>query len=175
MNHPPDHVGKEDKPKLLLLMVTSSVSMVFFTGQIKFLLESGYNVAVVCSPGWKNPDEVPYYPISMEREISPLNDLISLYKLVTLFSRISPQIINAGTPKAGMLGMIAAYLCRVPRRIYTCHGLRLETLTGWKKSILTMTEKVTAFCAHKVVCVSESLRKKYVDLQFTHPDKVLGQ
>ena len=171
MNYPSNHIRKDNKP-LLLLIVTSKGSMSFFAGQIRFLLQSGFNVAVVCSPGWDNPDEVPYYPISMEREISPLKDLVSLFKLVRLLLRIRPEIVNAGTPKAGLLGMTAAYVCRVPLRIFTCHGMRLETLTGWKKVILTMTEKLTAFCAHHVVCVSESLRQKYIALQITQADKV---
>ena len=170
MNHSSRN-KKEEKP-LLLIMVTSSISMIFFTGQINYLRQSGFNVAVVCSPGWDNPDEVPYYPIAMEREISPLKDLISLYKLVILFWQLRPQIVNAGTPKAGLLGTIASFLCRIPVRIYTCHGLRLETLTGWKKTVLTLTEKTSAFCATTVVCVSESLRRKYIAMQFTNAQKV---
>jgi len=132
------------KKPLLVLVVTSFVSMDIFKGQIDFMRESGFDISVICSPGWGNQEGVSYYPVPMEREIDFQKDFCSLWQLIRLFQKIKPDIVNAGTPKAGLLAMIAAYFCQVPIRLYTCHGLRLETLTGWKKNLLTVTEKVAA-------------------------------
>ncbi len=161
------------KKHKLLIAVTSPVSMTFFKGQIRYLQNTGFDVVIVCSPGWRKTDDVEYYPIVMEREISLLRDLYSLCHLVWLFVKIKPTIVNVGTPKAGLLVTIAAFLCRVPIRIYTCHGLRLETLNGFKRMLLVMTEKVAARCSHRVVCVSESLRQKYIDIGFSTKEKII--
>lgn len=147
---------------VLAVAVTAPVSMAFFQGQLDFLCQAGFEIVVICSPGWDSPAGIRYYPIPMKREISLLSDLQSLLRLIRLLMKLKPDLINAGTPKAGLLGMLAAYLCRVPVRVYTCHGLRLETLAGIKRLILTMTEKVAAFCAQRVICVSPSLREKVV-------------
>ena len=158
---------------VLALAVTSHVSTDFFTGQFDYLMQAGFDVAVICTPGWNPPPGVAYYPVDMEREISPLKDLRSLWRLIRLLSRIRPDIINAGTPKAGLLVSVAAFVCRIGARVYTCHGLRLETLTGFKKTLLTATERITAFCVQRVVCVSPSLRQKVVELGLTSADKAV--
>ncbi len=69
--------------------------------------------------------------------------------------------------------MIAARLAGVPVRIYTLRGLRLETATGTARRVLTMTEKVACGCAHHVVCVSDSLRSRAIDLGLVPESKAL--
>ena len=79
--------------------------------------------------------------IPMERELSPLKDLVSLLRLYTVLRRLRPAIVNAGTPKAGLLGMIAACAVGVPVRIYFLLGLRLETTHGVKRFVLGVAER----------------------------------
>ncbi|MDR3572610.1 MAG: sugar transferase [Anaerolineaceae bacterium] len=161
----------DDKP-LLVMAVTAHINMLLFKGQIDYLQKAGFEVAVVCSPGWDNGEGAQYYPVAMEREIALWKDLKSLYSLIKLFRRIKPTIVNAGTPKAGLLVGLAAFITRVPVRVYTCHGLRLETLSGWKRIMLTVTEKITAYCAQQVVCVSPSLHHSYIALNLAPEQKV---
>ena len=56
------------------------------------------------------------------------------------------------------------------------HGLRLETSRGFKRRILALMERLTARCAHRVMCISPSLRELYVHLRLAPPEKlrVLG-
>ncbi|CQR74719.1 Capsular glucan synthase [Sporomusa ovata DSM 2662] len=167
-----NNLFEESRKPLLVLAVTSHISMDFFKGQIDFLQKAGFAIAVVCSPGWDNIDGVKYYPIAMEREISVFKDILSLCFLIKLFLKIKPTIVNAGTPKAGLLVSIAAFICKVPIKIYTCHGLRLETAVGWKRKLLVITEKISGFCADRIVCVSNSLRCKFIKLQLASEKKV---
>ena len=97
-------------------------------------------------------------PVSISREISPWRDAVSLFRLWRLFLRLKPDIVNAGTPKAGLLGMLAARLAGVPVRVYTQRGLRLETCTGWKQGLLLWVEWLACACADRVICVGSSLR-----------------
>jgi glycosyltransferase involved in cell wall biosynthesis len=77
-------------------------------------------------------------------------------------ARVRPDIISAGSPKAALLGLVSAVLLRVPVRVYVLRGLRLETVRGPLRWILGAVEWVTSACAHRVICLSESLRQKYV-------------
>jgi glycosyltransferase involved in cell wall biosynthesis len=80
------------------------------------------------------------------------------------------------TPKAGLLGSLAAMLCRVPVRIYFLRGLKLETCAGIKHRILLATERIASACAHVVLCNSDSLRNRALDLGVASKTKlcVLG-
>ena len=60
--------------------------------------------------------------VPMEREISPLNDFVSLVRLIRLFRRCRPDAICAGTSKASLLGLLAARIVRVPRGFTCCTG-----------------------------------------------------
>jgi len=101
--------------------------------------------------------------VPMEREISPAADGVSLARLGATLRKLRPDIVNASTSKAGLLGMIAAKTLGVPARVYLLRGLRLETERGAKRKILGLAERVAVSCAHEVVCVSESLRRRFVE------------
>lgn len=167
----------------ILFIVTSPITIPsVLGGQMRFLREAGFEVTVVSGPGPQldalgATEEVITHGIEMEREISPWSDLKSLFRLHRYIRQIKPDVVNVGTPKAGLIGGLAAFLARVPRRVYTLHGLRLETAAGWKRIVLGMTERVSAFCAHRVVCVSSSLRNKAIHLRLVSKPKavVLGR
>ncbi len=69
--------------------------------------------------------------------------------------------------------MIAAYLAGVPVRIYTQRGLRLETCSGWRLWLLTMTERLAGFCADRVLFVSPSLRATCLERKLVREAKAL--
>jgi glycosyltransferase involved in cell wall biosynthesis len=55
--------------------------------------------------------------------------------------------------------MIAGKLLGIRNRIYTCRGFRFEHEKGFKRKLLVAMEKITASCAHQIVCISPSVRK----------------
>jgi glycosyltransferase involved in cell wall biosynthesis len=156
----------------LVYIVTSAPSVMFLRGQLKYMRERGFDVVVIAAPGdehrvIKEREEVSTVSVPMEREISPFKDLVSLIRLYTVLRQLRPAIVNAGTPKAGLLGMIAACVAGVPVRIYFLLGLRLETTRGIKRFVLGIAERCASAFAHSVICDSESLRRLYVNLGFT--------
>src|SRR5699024_6688683 len=76
---------------------------------------------------------------------------------IKVIKRSNPDIINYGTPKASLIISIAAKVLKVPNRIYTCHGLRYETLTGIKRRMLILSEKIIIKNSTKVLSVSQSV------------------
>lgn len=152
----------------------------FLAGHLRHLSELGYDVHVVASrsPGLfraADASGATAWPIEIPREISPLKDFKAVLQLCALFRRIRPHIVNAGTPKAGLLGMLAARITGVPVRIYMLRGLRLETCRGWKRRLLSLTEWIASACAHRVVSVSPSLGKLYVESGLCPSEKLFDE
>ncbi|MCA9151488.1 MAG: glycosyltransferase, partial [Planctomycetales bacterium] len=73
-----------------------------------------------------------------------------------------PHIVHAHTPKAGLVGMLAATRCQVPVRIYHLHGLRFETTRGLRRTVLQCAERLACQLAHRVLSVSQSVRDRAV-------------
>ncbi len=154
-------------PKIACIATDPLTVRAFMVGQLGFLRQQGFEVTLIAAPGaglkeTADREGVRVIPVPMSREIAPAQDWKSLRHLTEVLKEIQPDIVNAGTPKAGLLGMLAATWAKVPIRIYTLHGLRMETATGVKRLLLTTTERVATRCAHKVVCVGPSLRDAFV-------------
>ena len=149
-------------------VVTVDLAVKFFEGQSAFLAANGFHVDAICSPGTRlealRRQGITPWAVPIEREISPGRDLLSLWRLWRLFRRIRPDIVVAGTPKGGLLGILAARLAGVPHVQYFLHGLRLETTTGIKRRILMAAEWTSCHAAQSVRCVSPSLLARTVAL-----------
>ncbi len=113
--------------------------------------------------------------IEMERRISPIKDLASLFKIIQVFRKEKPYIVHSMTPKAGLLCMMAAWLTRVPLRIHTFTGLVFPSTTGIKRQILMFTDRITCLCATHVIPEGEGVKNDLQDNHITKkPMQVLG-
>jgi len=156
-----------DRPRLVIA-VNSSIAIGFLQGQLEYFQDRGFD-ATVLSPDrrkgeWEvaRPEGVPIIEVPMEREIAPVRDVVSLWRLWRVMRALCPAVTNVGTPKAGLLGGLAAWLNRVPCRFYTLHGLRFETTKGLKRRLLIYAERLACRFAHRVICVSQSVREKAI-------------
>lgn len=169
-------VDVSDRPSIVL-GITHSQTCLVLTGRLRALREAGFHVTLISSPGplldrIALHEGVDHLAIPMKRGMAPLSDLVSVVRLWRALRRLRPDITEFSTPKAGLLGNLAAWLCRVPIRIYLLRGLRLETSSGVKRQILSATERLAAACAQHVVCNSESLRAKALALRVAASGKL---
>lgn len=162
-------------------IVTVPGTLGFFRGQFDYFRVHGYDVSVVASPTANFAQmleelSVQGHGVPMERGISVWRDLLSLVHLWRLLRRERPDIVNGHTPKGGFLSMFAAWLARVPVRVYHLHGLRYETTRGLKRRILMMIEKLSCLFAHRILAVSHSVAEKAIGhgLCSSSKIKVLG-
>jgi glycosyltransferase involved in cell wall biosynthesis len=81
--------------------------------------------------------------------------------------------VHAHTPKGGLLGMISAAVTHVPVRIYHMRGLPYMTAKGRKRALLKMTERVSCALAHRVICVSHSIRDVAIQDRICQPKKIV--
>lgn len=154
---------------------------VFCNGLLKDLQENeGYEVVVVSSPGEAmrqiaEREGVKTVEVPMQRHISPVKDLVSLFKMIKVFRREKPQMVHSITPKAGLISMMAAWVCRVPVRLHTFTGLVFPTASGLKQKILIFTDRLTCACATHIVPEGEGVKKDLINFKITRkPLKVLG-
>jgi glycosyltransferase involved in cell wall biosynthesis len=59
---------------------------------------------------------------ALSREVSPLDDLVSLARMIQLVRHVRPDIVHTHMAKAGTVGRLAAHICGVPLIVHTYHG-----------------------------------------------------
>ncbi|WP_288883513.1 glycosyltransferase family 4 protein [Pedobacter panaciterrae] len=146
-------------------------------GQLRFMSEQGFEVMGVSSSGEeleevRMTEGVQTVAIEMTRTISPIKDLKALFQLVKLFRKEMPDIVHTHTPKAGLLGMMAAKITGVPHRLHTVAGLPLTVATGAKRILLNFIERLTYACATNVYPNSYGLEKIILEHKFTTTTKL---
>jgi glycosyltransferase involved in cell wall biosynthesis len=136
-------------------VATSDVSVwILLLDQIKALEADGHQVVAVCAPGpWVESVRragVTVHTVPMEREISPLHDVRSAAALARCFRQHKFDVVHTHTPKAGLIGPIAARLARVPKVVHTVHGLLFhDRMRRSRQAMFWVPEKITAtLCDH---------------------------
>lgn len=153
----------------------------FCRGLLSELQErEGYEVVAISSSGEaldeiREREKVRTIAVAMQRHISPVKDLRSLWKLIHAFHKEKPDMVHSMTPKAGLLCMLAAWVCRVPVRIHTFTGLVFPTSTGLKRKILMATDWLTCACATHVIPEGEGVKNDLVNNKISRkPLRILG-
>ncbi len=164
-------------PPTILVGVTHAQTCLVLGARLRALRNAGFHVLLLSSAGplldiTAAREQVERIELPMQRSIAPFADLVSLYRLWRLIGKCRPDLVEFSTPKAGLLGTLAAWLRGVPRRVYMLRGLKLESTSGLKRRILLATERLAARCAHVVVCNSESLRAEALALRIAPMKKL---
>ncbi len=153
--------------------------LAFCRGQLRELRRQ-YDVVALSSPGHEldelaHTEGVRAIGIPMERRISPLRDLLSLWRIYRTFRRERPDMVHSMTPKAGLLCMMSARLAGVPLRVHTFTGLLFPTARGVRRRLLMLTDRLTCACATHIIPEGEGVRADLLAFGITKkPLCVLG-
>ena len=164
------------KPTLIRITTVPMSLDKLIEGQMSYM-KSHFEVLAISSPG-KLLEEVgikegvPVTAVKMTRKITPIQDLISVYMLYMIFKKKRPHIVHTHTPKAGIVGSLAAYLAGVPIRLHTVAGLPLLESRGLKRILLNLVEKLTYACSTHVYPNSYVLKEIILKNRFTQPNKL---
>lgn len=120
----------------------------------------------------KEREGIRMHAVEMQRNIAPLADFVSLWKLYRFFRKEKPDIVHTHTPKAGLLGMLAARLAGVPVRLHTVAGMPLMGVQGAKRKLLAGIERLVYACAHYVYPNSNGLKDFIIEQNFCDPKKL---
>ena len=164
--------------KKLIRITTVPISFkVLLKGQLRFMASNGFDVKGVSSEGEelkevRENEGIVMEAINMSRKITPFQDLKSLGEMWNFLRKEKPQIVHTHTPKAGIIGMLAARLAGVPHRLHTVAGLPLMEATGTKRKILNFVEKLTYSSATMVYPNSKGLYDFILQNNFTQSNKL---
>lgn len=153
----------------ILHVVNISFVIPFFLGkQLNWFSERGNKEYIVCSDSeelkkFSEEYSFEYRAIDVLRKISITKDLKAVWKTANYIREINADIVTGHTPKGGLIAMLAAYITRVPNRIYFRHGLVYETSHGVKRSLLVNIDRLASKLATQVVCVSPSVARRSIE------------
>lgn len=177
--------NSSSKSKLIRITTVPQSLKSLLKGQLHYM-SSRYEVLAiaseksylkdVCLKDVEHQEQVKTIAVNMSRQIDVFRDIIALITLFIILKKEKPTIVHTHTPKAGLLGMLAAKFAGVPVRLHTVAGLPLVETQGFKRRLLELIEKITYSCAHKVYPNSKGQSKYIIDHKFTNPTKlkVLG-
>lgn len=164
-------------PKLIRITTVPLSLKLLLAGQMKFMKSNGWEVIMVSSDGREvqqvvRAEGVQHEVIPFTRKITPFQDLICIWKLYQLFKREKPDIVHTHTPKAGLLGMIAAKFSGQKIRIHTLAGIPYMAAEGTKKGLLVQVEKWTYSSSTEVWPNSEGLKSFVLEEKLCEPEKL---
>lgn len=166
--------------KKIIRSTTVPSSLDTFCNGLLNELSKEYEVIALSSPGVRLDkvgirEGIRTISVPMERRIALFKDIKSLLLLISKFYKERPDIVHSMTPKAGLLCMIASWICRVPVRIHTFTGLVFPTSEGLQKKILMLTDWLTCACATHIIPEGEGVKNDLLNHGITRKNiKVLG-
>lgn len=163
--------------KLIRITTVPMALRYLLPGQMRFMVAQGFDVMMISADGKELPEvlemeQCRHTIVPMTRKITPWQDLKCLWQLIIILKKEKPDIVHTHTPKAGLLGMMAARLCAVKCRIHTVAGLPLMVEKGNKYRLLKFIEKVTYAMANQVWPNSQSLKQFITDQKLCNADKL---
>jgi glycosyltransferase involved in cell wall biosynthesis len=168
---------QQNKPKLVRITTIPIALRNLLAGQMRFMGNHGFDVQMVSADGPEiaelmQRENCVHHTVPMTRSITPWQDLLAVWKMAKLLRQLQPAIVHTHTPKAGLVGMLAAKLAGVPHRIHTVAGLRFETTSGFKQWLLKTTEKITYAAATKVWPNSPTMMQTLIDAKLAPASKM---
>jgi glycosyltransferase involved in cell wall biosynthesis len=158
----PDSRQEAASPARVALVVTSTLVVRWFLLEHLRTLARFYSVTLIVNND--APELAALLPcrivsLQLERDIAPLADLRAFAGLWRHFRAERYQLVHTLTPKAGLLGMLAAWLAGVPVRLHTFQGEVWVTRRGALRWLLKNLDRLLARLATDLLVVSASERE----------------
>ena len=161
--------------KIASLTTISATVRAFYRGQFEALNEVGVETTVICAPDSDLtcflPDGVRLIPVGFTRVVNPLKDLAVIWCLYRLFRQEQFDLVQYATPKAALLGSLAAFAARIPVRLYLLWGLYYEGQTGLRRKILACIEWLIGRLSTHVLPNSHEMMRTLVEQKIISQSK----
>ena len=163
--------------KKLVRITTVPISLEkLLEGQLGFMKPHFEVVAISAEKekleAYGKKEGVRVFPLELTRKITPIKDIAAVFKLYRFLKKEKPSIVHTHTPKAGIVGMTAAWFARVPNRLHTVAGMPLMEASGFKRKVLNFVEKLTYRFATEVYPNSKGLYDFIIAENFTKASKL---
>ncbi len=139
--------------KKLLYIVTEPTHMQSLILPLMERMNEEFDIVCICSADNVHIDARKVGVRTLKLPIHSLSLWQSLKNLWFLWRTLrheKPDIVHTLTPKAGLLGMSAAFLARIPARMHTFSDLIFPRMRGLSRLIPWMTDVVTCLLANVI-------------------------
>lgn len=160
-------------------VATSDMSVkLLLAGQIRAMQQAGWDVTAICAPGpWveeARASGIPVREVPMVRRFSPTQDMRSFVALIRAFREGGYDVVNTHTPKAGIIGPLAARIAGVPAVIHTVHGFLFhDRMPRRQRLAFAAVERFTAATSHALFFQSREDEATARDRGFLPDDALL--
>ncbi|WP_182407319.1 glycosyltransferase [Psychrobacter sp. GP33] len=165
------------KDKICVIFSTSLSIKTLYVGQVDYLVSHGFDVSVIASPG--NEHEIILQeggrsvPIPIERNPDVVKDFFSLIKVWLHFLSNRYDLIIISTPKASLIGGLAAYFSLHKNVLFVVRGRAYENFTGKKYTAYKFLDKVICSIASNVQFISNEMMESYISEKVCINDKAI--
>ena len=149
------------------------------------LAERGYDTTLVAGSLARGEDSMAFVAEAhgvevvkideLHREISPLRDLVAVFRLARLIRAERPQILHTHTAKAGAIGRLAALVAGPdgpPIVVHTFHGHVLHGyFDPFRTRVFRLLERFLARSSTALIAVSPQVRDDLVSLGVAPAEK----
>ena len=146
------------KPHLMALSKNHDVTLMVNLKSDSYVLPLGLPIDII--------------DIGISRKMAPISDLICLVKLFFLFRKAKYDLLITVVPKAGLLGMLAGVVARIPQRLHIFQGEVWAHLDGFGRKLLKTCDWITATLATNLLAVSASERNFLIEQKVVNPIKI---
>lgn len=150
-----------DAKKKICWIVASPLTIKFFLEEHICAAANNYDLTIISNV--KDSKylqhlnvEVNVLPLSIERKISLVKDFVALILLIRILKKQQFDLVHSFSPKSALLGMVAAWLGRVPTRVHVFQGEVWANKAGFWRWFLKFLDKVVVFCSTHLLVVSRS-------------------
>ncbi len=145
--------------------------------QLRCAQAAGYQVVGISSPGSAcstlEAAGIRHIGVPISRRLTPLRDIVSLWKLYRVLRAERFTIVHTHTPKPGLLGQLAARMAGVPVIVNTVHGFYFhdDMHPAWRRFYITV-EKVAARHSDVILCVNSEDVQTAIREGICSPEKI---
>lgn len=145
--------------------------------QLQYIQANGFEVTGISAPGSSvqalTDADIKHIAVPLSRRMTPLADIVTLFQLHRIMRRERFTIVHGHTPKAELLGQLAARLAGVPIIVDTFRGIyyRSDMHPLWRWLFLRMA-KIASSCADVVLSQSREAMEMAIRERICPPDKI---
>lgn len=165
--------------KIVIVTTVPETISTILRGQPRYL-NKYFSVSIITSPGLavekiKLNESIDPVIVKINRNITPLKDLVSILRLIYWLKIIKPDVVHSFTPKAGLVTMVASYICGIKYRIHTFTGLIFPTSKGLKKILLLNIDRLICFLSTNIIPEGLGVKNDLIDYKITQKNlKIIG-
>ena len=108
----------------------------------------------------------------MRRALLPVHDVLVYRSIVKLIGQIRPDVVQTHSSKAGIVGRLAAWRCRIRVVVHTVHGLAFHEHQNLLVNHLYINaERLAARRCHRIIGVSRAMVQQMARCRIGRPEQ----